>query len=97
VELAAEVYDRPSADDIGQALSAERGGNRTFNLLLKRQQPVFSGFSDFRTFQVGNLRQKWSRLVPRMVPTAPPIYLACFLSRLESLRRICVHFSYLLA
>ena len=35
----------------------ERGRNRTFNLLMGRRQLTFNGFSDFRAFQVGCLRQ----------------------------------------
>jgi hypothetical protein len=35
----------------------ERGRNRTYNLLMERQLNQINGFSDFRAFQVGSLRQ----------------------------------------
>ena len=47
----------------------ERGRNRTYNLLLKRQAPEINGFSDFPTFSVGSLRQLWSPLLPNLLPS----------------------------
>ena len=48
--------------------SGERGRNRTYNLLLKRQAREINDFSDFPAFQVGNLRQFQAQLLPLLLP-----------------------------
>jgi hypothetical protein len=48
---------RPIPQEGTDYKDGERGRNRTYNLLMERQLNQINGFSDFRAFQVGSLRQ----------------------------------------
>jgi hypothetical protein len=50
-------------------LSGGPGRTRIYNQQLERQAPEINGFSDFRAFRLGSLRQKWSRLLPKLLPS----------------------------
>jgi hypothetical protein len=52
--------------------SGERGGNRTFNLLIFDQQPTINGFNGFPNDFVVTSRQVQARLFPSVFPRHRP-------------------------